>query len=111
MTSPSNDSSQSSASNGTAAIQTTDQTVAIQDMAFSPSSLTIKKGVKATWTNKDSVTHSVVADSSNNNDGLPTTDNFLDNGQSYSHTFTTAGTFSYHCGVHPSMTGTITVVE
>ena len=33
----------------------------------------------------------------------------LSSGQTYSHTFKTAGVFPYHCGVHPSMKGTITV--
>lgn len=33
----------------------------------------------------------------------------LSSGQTYSHTFKTAGVFRYHCGVHPSMKGTITV--
>ena len=33
----------------------------------------------------------------------------LSTGQTYSHTFNTAGAFHYHCGVHPSMKGTITV--
>jgi plastocyanin len=33
----------------------------------------------------------------------------LSTGQTYSHTFNTAGVFHYHCGVHPTMKGTITV--
>ncbi|MCX6833184.1 MAG: plastocyanin/azurin family copper-binding protein [candidate division Zixibacteria bacterium] len=33
----------------------------------------------------------------------------LSSGQTYSHTFKTAGVFHYHCGVHPSMKATITV--
>jgi plastocyanin len=35
--------------------------------------------------------------------------NTLGRGQSYSFTFTESGTFPYHCGIHPSMKGTITV--
>jgi plastocyanin len=31
-------------------------------------------------------------------------------GQTYSHTFTKAGTFPYHCGVHPSMKASVTVL-
>jgi plastocyanin len=34
----------------------------------------------------------------------------LNTGQTYSHTFSTAGVFHYHCGVHPTMKGTITVI-
>jgi len=33
----------------------------------------------------------------------------LSSGQTYSHTFNTAGVFHYHCTVHPTMKGTITV--
>ncbi|HTZ41834.1 MAG TPA: plastocyanin/azurin family copper-binding protein [Candidatus Omnitrophota bacterium] len=30
-------------------------------------------------------------------------------GGTYSHTFAAAGTYSYHCSIHPSMKGTIIV--
>ena len=33
----------------------------------------------------------------------------MSSGQTYSHTFKTAGVFRYHCGVHPTMKGTITI--
>jgi plastocyanin len=33
----------------------------------------------------------------------------LATGQSYSFTFNTAGTFAYHCSIHPSMTGMVIV--
>lgn len=92
-------------------VQTTDQMVSIQDMAFSPNVLTIKKGVKVTWTNQDSVGHNIIGDDASLSGGLPAQADVLSNGQSYSHTFDTVGTFAYHCGVHPGMTGTVEVVE
>ena len=33
----------------------------------------------------------------------------LNQGQSYIYTFTTAGDFDYHCAIHPSMLGTVSV--
>ena len=108
-TTPANNNSQSQTTGGT--VQTTDQMVSIKDMSFTPAMLTIKKGVKVTWTNEDSVGHNVIGDDASLAGGLPASADVLSNGQSYSHTFDTVGTFAYHCGVHPGMTGTIEVVE
>ncbi len=76
----------------------------IKSFAFSPSTLTIKKGDKVVWTNKDSAGHTVTSDFGNElNSGT------LSNGESYSHTFNTAGTFEYHCAPHPFMKAKIIV--
>lgn len=78
--------------------------VNISGFAFSPSSLTIKAGVKVTWTNKDGAAHTVTSD-----DGTFTSSGNLDTGETYQFTFMTAGTYHYHCAIHPAMKGTITV--
>ncbi len=80
-------------------------TVTIQNMAFSPASLTVKVGDKVTWTNQDSVGHSATADDNSFDTGV------LSTGQSGSTTFSKAGTYTYHCSVHPSMHGTIIVTQ
>lgn len=85
--------------------------VAIQDMAFSPSKITIKKGATVTWTNQDGVGHDVVSDSNSPAGGPPSTNDLLSVGDTYSFTFDTVGTFTYHCSLHPNMHGTIEVVE
>ena len=78
--------------------------IEIKDFAFSPSSLTINKGDTVIWTNKDSVSHPVTSDSGNElNSGT------LSQGQTYSHTFSAAETFFYHCSVHPMMKAKIIV--
>ena len=79
-------------------------TVEIANFAFSPAELTIKTGDTVTWTNKDSAQHKIASDlvSEINSDSLST-------GQTYSHTFNTAGTFDYHCSIHPSMKAKIIV--
>lgn len=76
--------------------------VAIQGANFVPETVTISVGDTVRWTNNDDSTHTTTSDS-----GL--WDTTLDRGQSYSQTFTTAGTFNYHCAIHPTMTGSITV--
>jgi amicyanin len=81
----------------------TSHSMTITGFAFSSPSLTIKKGDTVIWTNQDSVSHTVTGD-----DGGPASPS-LAKGQSYSYTFNTAGTYSYHCAVHPNMKGTVAV--
>ena len=75
--------------------------VTIQNFSFSPAILSVKAGDTVTWTNQDPMQHTVTG---NGFQSKP-----LSNGQTYSFTFNTAGTFDYHCSIHPSMTGRITV--
>ncbi|MEV5509495.1 cupredoxin domain-containing protein [Streptomyces orinoci] len=75
--------------------------VTIAGFAFSPSTLTVTKGTTVTWTNNDSVSHTVTGSGLNS----PT----LSPGDSYSFTFNSSGTFSYICTIHPSMHGTVVV--
>jgi plastocyanin len=76
--------------------------VAIDNFAFSPATLNAKVGQKVTWTNKQGVAHTVTADAGAFNHPMPS-------GATFSFTFTKAGTFAYHCTIHPSMHGTIVV--
>jgi plastocyanin len=77
--------------------------VKIQGFAFDPPTLTVKAGTKVTWTNNDSAGHTVVSDAGDWASGD------LATGATFSHTFDTPGTFTYHCGVHPAMKGKIIV--
>ena len=76
----------------------------IQDFAYSPKDITIKVGDTVIWTNKDSVKHTVTSDSGNMIDS-----ELLSQGQTYSQTFTQAGTYSYYCKPHPYMKGSVIV--
>lgn len=80
-------------------------TVVIKSFGYTPSSMTVKAGTKVTFENQDTTAHSATAD-----DGSFDT-KVLSQGEKGSFTFTKAGTYSYHCSVHPSMTGTIIVTE
>jgi len=84
--------------------------VTIQNFAFGPPAVTVPKGTTVTWTNQDPTTHTIVSDAtSQKGAGQVFMSNPLGRGQSFSFTFTESGTFPYHCGIHPSMMGTITV--
>jgi len=79
--------------------------VEIAGFAFSPSSVTVIAGETVTWTNRDSAQHSAAFAN-----GGPRT-RALSKDQSASLQFTTAGTFSYVCGIHgASMSGTVIVI-
>lgn len=79
--------------------------VSIQNFAFSQATLTVKKGDKVTFTNKDSAPHTATADA-----GAFTSGN-LNMNQSFTIDTSTlaAGTYAYHCAVHPNMKATLIV--
>lgn len=77
--------------------------VSIQNMAFSPQTLTISVNTTVKWTNKDAVTHTATSTTAVFDSGN------LSNGGTFSYKFTTAGTFNYYCKTHPAMTATIKV--
>ena len=76
--------------------------VAIDNFAFSPATLNAKMGQQVTWTNKQDIAHTVTADGGAFDHQMPT-------GATFSFTFDKAGSFPYHCTIHPSMTATIEV--
>ena len=75
------------------------------DYKFSPAALTIRSGSKVTWTNMDTAPHTVTIDSGPVKFSSPT----LQKGDSFTYTFTTPGTYSYYCAVHPDMTAKVIV--
>lgn len=75
--------------------------VTIANFAFNPADVTVKVGQSVTWTNNDTTTHTVTGADFDSGPLAP--------GATYSHTFGTAGTFDYHCSIHTSMTGKVTV--
>lgn len=85
------------------AIAAASGSVTIADFSFSPASLTVNQGDTVTWVNNGPTSHSATANNGSFNTGI------LKKGQSASHTFAQAGTFSYYCQPHPYMKGTIVV--
>lgn len=82
--------------------------VEIKDSAYSPASITVKKGTTITWTNKDAMRHDISPDTET--DAFKASE-LLDKDETYSFTFNTVGTYTYHCTPHPFMKGTVIVTE
>ncbi len=78
--------------------------VEISGFAFSPATLTISVGENVTWINNDIAHHTIISDS-----GTELTSPSFGKGETYSHTFNTAGTYAYHCSIHTTMKGTVIV--
>jgi hypothetical protein len=77
--------------------------VTIADFQFTPAQITIDQGDTVTWNNNGPSSHSATAPSGSFDTGI------MPSGQSRSHTFNEAGTFSYICTPHPDMHGTVVV--
>lgn len=80
-----------------------EEQVEIVEFAFSPETLTVPAGTTVTWLNSDSVSHTATSD-----DDVWDSDTLASGGE-FSFTLDEAGTFSYFCKIHPSMTGSIVV--
>jgi plastocyanin len=80
------------------------RTVVIQDFSFKPAHITIKRGTKVRWINKDSTAHTATANNKRSFDS-----GRLRPGQRYTHTFKSAGKKSYHCKIHPDMRASVVV--
>jgi plastocyanin len=71
--------------------------------AFAPNPVTIKAGDSINWVNNDNIAHTSTANNNAWNSGT------IPAGGSFKTTFNTAGSFAYHCTIHPGMAGTVTV--
>lgn len=78
-------------------------TIGTVHTGFVPTTFTVKKGTQVTWTNVDTMDHTVK--------GRGWESPVIRPGQSWSYTFTTVGSFDYTCGIHPVMQGTVNVVN
>ncbi|HET9593391.1 MAG TPA: cupredoxin family copper-binding protein [Solirubrobacterales bacterium] len=79
--------------------------VQIVEFAYEPDPVVVQVGGKVTWQNEDSAPHTATADDGSFDTGT------IEEGKLGSATFKEAGTFTYHCEIHPTMHGTVEVVE
>jgi plastocyanin len=77
--------------------------VIIENFSFAPATLTVKAGTRVTWINRDDVPHTVDENDKRFKSGTMDTDD------QFSYTFSSPGTFSYFCALHPKMVGQIIV--
>jgi plastocyanin len=76
--------------------------VTIENLAFSPGTISVTAGDTVTWTNKDAVPHTVTSDTG-------AFDSPIGIGGVLTLKFPTPGTFAYSCTIHPQMHGTVIV--
>jgi len=85
-----------------------DVTIQIVGMAgaqsFSPDAASVKVGQTVSWQNADTITHSIVQDGG----GFSTSD-IAPGATSAPLAMSAAGTLGYHCAIHPTMTGSLSV--
>ncbi|MDQ6778198.1 MAG: plastocyanin/azurin family copper-binding protein [Actinomycetota bacterium] len=79
------------------------QGVTIDFQSFTPTQLDVLSGDTVNWSNQSVRSHTVTADDSSFNSGI------VFGGGSFSHTFNAVGTYTYHCSIHPMMTGEVDV--
>ncbi len=75
----------------------------ISDFKYTPSTITVTAGESVTWSNSGPSGHSATADDGSFDTGI------LRKGASGSHTFSRAGTYTFHCTPHPFMKGKVVV--
>jgi plastocyanin len=78
--------------------------ISIANSLFGTGSVTVKVGTTVTWVNHDGTQHTSTSDN-----GVWSSP-ILNPGQSFSFKFTSAGTYTYHCEIHP-MNGVVNVVS
>jgi plastocyanin len=78
--------------------------VLIKNFSFKPAKVTIERGTRVIWINKDTSPHTATA-----NNGRSFDSGRLGPGQRYSHTFKSAGKKPYHCEIHPDMRASVVV--
>jgi plastocyanin len=74
------------------------------DEAFVPPEISVSsEGNIVSWTNDDSIEHTVTADDRSFDSGP------ISPGDTFDNTFDSRGEFGYHCSIHPFMTGVVIV--
>jgi plastocyanin len=106
--SSSTSSSKKPASSGGGAPKTT-ASVQLKNIAFNPTTVTIKKGGTVKWTNDDSVGHDVTKESGPGPKFKSGPKGGMQQGDTFQQKFTTPGTIHYVCTVHANMRATVVV--
>jgi len=76
--------------------------VTIQDFSFSPETVTVKAGQTVLWTNNGPSPHTATSDSGLwDSQSLAAPGGGGSPGGTFQFTFMQAGTFPYHCSIHP----------
>jgi plastocyanin len=79
--------------------------VEIADFAYDPEPARVETGGKVIWQNLDAAPHTATADDGSFDTGT------LEEGKIGSESFKEAGTYTYFCEIHPTMHGTVEVLD
>jgi plastocyanin len=79
--------------------------IQIVEFSYEPDPVVVQVGGKVIWQNEDTAPHTATADDGSFDTGT------IEKGKLGSATFKEPGTFTYHCEIHPTMHGTVEVVE
>jgi plastocyanin len=79
--------------------------VQIVEFSYEPDPVVVQAGGKVIWQNEDTAPHTATADDGSFDTGT------IEKGKLGSATFKKPGTFAYHCEIHPTMHGTVEVVQ
>ena len=77
--------------------------VKIDNFAFTPGAINVKRGTEVTWINRDDIPHTVDSTQGKFKSAA------LDTDQKFAFRFTEPGEYPYYCRMHPKMTGSIIV--
>lgn len=77
--------------------------IEIKNVAFNPDAVTVPSGTIVTWTNNDSVSHTVSSADGKFDSGI------LGRHKTFSYSFMYPGIYGYHCSIHPSMKAQVIV--
>ena len=87
---------------GPLAEESATKTVSIREFSFRPATLNVSRGTRVVFANRDSVRHTATRGGSFDTGRIRP-------GRSRSVTFSSRGTYRYHCMIHPEMRGRIVV--
>ncbi|MHB1361204.1 MAG: cupredoxin domain-containing protein [Thermoleophilia bacterium] len=96
-------SSDSGGGSGTVTVSGQATTVNIRNLSFNPPVIAVRTGTTVTWSNGDTLTHTVTASNGAFDSGR------LEPGKNFGYTFNSAGTYDYACTIHPTMKGQVMV--
>lgn len=79
--------------------------ICMSGSSFIPSTLSVAAGATVTWRNESGISHTVTSDPG----ATEAFDEPVGDGDTFVRQFNTAGSYPYHCEIHPGMDGTLTV--
>lgn len=87
-------------------------TIHLQDIAFAPAEIRIRRGTTVTWINDDAVDHYVNTDAHSSHTYFPGQNSkVLKTGESFQLAFATPGIYPYHCSAHADVMRGAVIVE